>query len=474
MLLAGCSDIEETQSYMESSSTEVKEELLASDTAVVLQTDLDKKTIILQTAGSGRRYEVNYDGRTYFYNKYNEQITADFLEAGDIVNVSVSVHSAYLSELKLEKNIFMVQQKQEHLINENRNLFSVDKDNYKLSQRLLVLVDGQISDISAVNTDDIVTIKGIDRTVLVCIVEQGNGTLSLKGEAPFVGGWIEIGDIIKPIEEKMELSVPEGEYDMRISYHGRSSGKHVKIIRKEETRVDISDLKDSIIKSGMITFMIAPSDARLYINGEERDYLLPIELEYGVYRMTVTARGYDTISQYLSVHKDAEEVEITLQAEGVEGDKDKEKSRTSSASYKDGNIDYVVPQKTDSESEVGDSSSMSESSSGKTDSESGSIKSDNALSMSSSTAGDGAADNSDAAEVSESKGIIYIDKPKKTEVYFDGDYKGISPISFKKIPGSHVITLRRDGYKPKSYTVNIEDNDEDQNFEFGKLKEEDE
>lgn len=65
-----------------------------------------------------------------------------------------------------------------------------------------------------------------------------------------------------------------------------------------------------------------------------------------------------------------------------------------------------------------------------------------------------------------------MNEPYDVEVYLDGSYKGISPIGIRKEPGTHVITLRRDGYVTKSYTVTLSDNNEDENFDFRELKEE--
>ena len=50
---------------------------------------------------------------------------------------------------------------------------------------------------------------------------------------------------------------------------------------------------------------------------------------------------------------------------------------------------------------------------------------------------------------------LIIDSPEGAEVYFDGAYKGVAPISFTKTAGTHVVVLRKDGYKSKTYTLNL-------------------
>lgn len=66
---------------------------------------------------------------------------------------------------------------------------------------------------------------------------------------------------------------------------------------------------------------------------------------------------------------------------------------------------------------------------------------------------------------------VYIDAPSGAEVYVDGNYVGISPCSFKKETGSHVITLRKNGYVTKSYTIKLDDAHKDSSYSFAELVE---
>lgn len=64
---------------------------------------------------------------------------------------------------------------------------------------------------------------------------------------------------------------------------------------------------------------------------------------------------------------------------------------------------------------------------------------------------------------------VYIDAPEGAEVYLDGNYVGISPCSFKKTEGSHVITLRKTGYTTRSYTVQVDNEAKDISYSFAEL-----
>lgn len=64
---------------------------------------------------------------------------------------------------------------------------------------------------------------------------------------------------------------------------------------------------------------------------------------------------------------------------------------------------------------------------------------------------------------------VYVDAPEGVEVYLDGNYVGISPCSFRKSEGVHVITLRKNYHETRSYTIQVDDEEKDLSFSFAGL-----
>lgn len=64
---------------------------------------------------------------------------------------------------------------------------------------------------------------------------------------------------------------------------------------------------------------------------------------------------------------------------------------------------------------------------------------------------------------------VFVDAPENAEVYLDGNYVGIAPVSFAKTEGSHIITLRRSGYETRSYTVSVDGEYKDITYSFAEL-----
>ncbi len=78
-------------------------------------------------------------------------------------------------------------------------------------------------------------------------------------------------------------------------------------------------------------------------------------------------------------------------------------------------------------------------------------------------------DNDSTTTTTSSQYKVYVDAPENVEIYLDGNYVGISPCSFQKVPGSHIITLRKTGYTTRSYTVQVDEEEKDINYSFGDL-----
>ena len=64
---------------------------------------------------------------------------------------------------------------------------------------------------------------------------------------------------------------------------------------------------------------------------------------------------------------------------------------------------------------------------------------------------------------------MLIEAPVGAEVYVDGNYVGIIPTSFSKKSGTREVTIRKSGYKTRSYTLNVDDEDKDiiESMEYG-------
>lgn len=232
------------------------------------------------------------------------------------------------------------------------------------------------------------------------------------------------------------LTVPEGEYTVVIRNGIHGGSKKAEIYRDEETLLDVSDLKGEEVKTGRVFFTLTPADANVYIDGEKIDTSAYAELEYGIHQMIVKADGYETISQYLKVGQENANLNVEMEPAG------------------DGSDDSTQQEENDSQ-------------------ETDNYEAYENLPLEPGVADDGTEVEHIApdGQVSAENGIwhVKINAPKDAEVYVDGSYVGLAPVSFPKKAGSHVISLRKNGYQTRSYTIQVDEEEKDMELSFSEL-----
>lgn len=383
----------------------------SADTPILVDKNKDDGTVTFLNLDIGRRYTLSIDGTTKLYDKHGESVSLDQIQVGDIVDVTFLKTKKHLTSMQLSGKAWRYDNVERYEMNTVRNEVTIGSEVYKLSDNTLYLSEGRSIEKMDLNPADILSFQGIDTTILSINVEKGHGYLRLVNDENFVGGWIEIGQqSIQRITEDMLLTVPEGSYQVSISHKGGGGVKDVVINRNEETALDIGDLVVAEAQYGMVLFSLSPSSAELYIDGTEVDPSQPVTLEYGIHQIIAKADGYKSLTQYLRVGQQSAGIDVVL--DKVDSDEEEEGSSESSSTEDD-----------------------------------------------------------DETDAGTDYYKVYVDAPESAEVYLDGNYVGISPCSFKKNAGSHVITLRKTGYETRSYTVQIDSDEKDISYSFADLVE---
>ena len=382
----------------------------SADTAILVDINSVDNTVTLLNLDLGKQYTLSVDGTTRYTDKYGKAISLEQLGEGDIVDVTFLKTKKHLTTMQLSRSAWQYDDVERYELNTVRREVTIGEEVFKLSRDTRYFSQGHSIEEMDLNPSDILTFHGIDTTVLSVTVEKGHGYLRLVNDENFIGGWLEIGqEQIVRITEDMLVTVPEGSYQVDISYNGGGGTKNVVINRNEETALDIGDLEVAEAQYGMVLFSMNPSGAELYIDGSQADPSQPITLEYGIHQIIAKADGYKSLTQYLRVAQESAGVDVEL--DKADSDSDSDESTGSSTST-------------------------------------------------SSTA------TSATSDTTTTYYRVHIDAPENVEVYLDGNYVGISPCSFKKTSGSHVITLRKSGYETRSYTVQVDEEKKDVSYSF--------
>lgn len=399
----------------------------SADTTIVTGKDIREGKITFVQLALGKRYTLSYDGTTHFYDRYGESIAVDQIERGDIVDVTFLKSKKHLTTVSLSSKAWRYENIDRYEMDSLRGEVTIGTEVYKLSEQTLYTSFGTAIDRMDLYPTDTLCFQGIDSEILSVTVEKGHGYLRLLNDENFVGGWIEIGQsIVQQISQDMLLTVPEGSYQVQISHRGGGGTKQVVINRNEETILDIGDLTVQEQQYGTLLFSLNPATATLYIDGEKQDITQPVRLPYGMHQLIAKADGYQSVTKYLKVGQPSAGVDINL-------DVKEEDNETPSENATEKGAENAIENKTESETK-------------------------------------------NAADVTETVANyeqIYVDAPSGVEVYVDGNYVGISPCSWRKQSGTHVITLRKTGYETRSYTVQVSEEQKDMSYSFVDLIKED-
>lgn len=439
----------------------------SSDTAIIKSIDTDNNTITFRNHDTGRDYTLSYDNTTLIYSEYERALSAQLLEVGEIANITFLSGSRHLNSLDINGDAFTIDKSYGYDLQAGTETAQIGSSYYHITDKTLILIDGRSGRIADVLPGDNIKVTGIDTEIYCVEVKQGHGYVSLSsnmvGDADISGSYLEIGDKnIYRVTDGMLVSVPEGTYKLFLTGNGVDYETTITVDRDKETIVDTSQIEIEY-NFGLVTFKVIPQEARLYIDGEEVNPSWPIELAYGTHKIDATAEGYIPCSEYLHVGSSKAEVEITLLVdEDYEKEDEKEDESTTATSVSDSSTSQTTTEDKPKESDK---------------------SSDNASSKSKAKTVNTAKASTTATTVKDGTLIsgyyIRVTAPSDVEVYLDpdknkkgddGKYIGISPCSFTKITGDHVIRLKKDGYLTKDYTISIDSEKKDKEYAFEALK----
>ncbi|MGN1315347.1 MAG: PEGA domain-containing protein [Lachnospiraceae bacterium] len=400
----------------------------SGDTAILVEKQENRNQLVFLNLIKGKEYYLEYNGSSRFYDKYGSAVSVSQLAEGEVVEIQFLKENRMLSSLKASDKVWTMDGVSKFELDRTNGKIKIMDEWYNLSQDALIFSEGKKAELMDVNAEDILQIRGVEHEVYSIVIEKGHGYLRLTNDEYFIGGWIEVGQkVIRRIEEDMLLVVPEGSYEVYLSHYGIEGMKQVEILRNKESLLDVGDIrKDDLVKYGTLIFTVEPAAATVYLDGKSVDTSRTVKAEYGLHQVMAKAEGYQTVIQYIKVSQTAANVSIIL---------DKEKDRTVS-----------------SNSAVTTTSGNSAGAAGNTNNKTNSSVSGNTSSTA--TAGY----------------KISIDAPKGAEVYLDGSYIGIVPTSFNKKAGTYQITLRKSGYKPKTYTIELDQEQTNYNYSFLELE----
>lgn len=413
-MLTGCGGTEQQTTRVDGNGGVT--EAPSGTEGIVVSNDTTTRQLTLRDPGSDIETVIAYDATAKMTDRYGQERDGSEIEVGEIIEVKYDPSSGKLLATDIPEDVWEYQEVNDYKFDSDESSLSFADRKYKYTDQTFFASDGKSIEMMEINKQDVLTVRGIGYNVYSVVKTQGHGYIRLSHYKDFIGGMIEVGDsVILPVTKNMLITVREGVYKVILSKNHSTAVKNVTVHNGKEVTLDFSDFEPADSKVGVITFDIKPAGADLTINGTAVAYAKPIALAYGVYQVKVAMTGYTTYTGTLDVEEKSSTVRIDLVEETA--DTTKTTSTPSAKSSKKSTDDTGTAQ----------------------------------------------------TKQMDSDHTITVSAPEGAEVYLDNVYKGLAPCTFTKVIGSQTITLRKEGYNTKSYSVDVLDDDQDVKYSFSDL-----
>lgn len=377
----------------------------SADTAIVVDIKADDNKVTFLNLDLGRRYTLSLDGTTRLTDKYGGALAVSQLEKGDIADITFLKSKKHLTTLQLSPQAWAYEDVERYEINTVRNEVSIGSEVFKLTSNTQYLSDGRNIERMDLNPSDRLTFLGIGSQALTVRVEKGHGYLRLENDENFVGGWIEVGQAVVRRIDE-DMLVLVPEGSYEVTISCKGGGGSKNVVvRRNEETV--LDIGDLEIPEPQYGMVLFSLD--------------PSDAE--LYIDGAPADPSGPISLEYGLHQ------LIARAEGYQSVTQYIRVAQTSMGF---NV-ALDPNDADQGQEPESSQEPS------------------------------------LGQAADGYYKMYVDAPEGVEVYLDGNYKGISPCSFAKEAGTHVITLRKTGSTTRSYTVEVDNEEKDISYSFADL-----
>lgn len=275
--------------------------------------DTTLSTMTFLNIDTGRYEQYSYTDGTIFKDRHGSLISAASMVPGKVVTLTLRDKDLILEKVEQSADAWEMDDIGKFSYNEEDKIFTIGDTKYSYDEELQVFSGDAAIELSAVTGQDILRIQGIDRKVLSVSVTTGHGVIQLVNTQALEGGWLSLNHKnYYKITENMQLEVPEGTYELTVAGNGYGGSTEVAVTRNEQISVDVDSIKGEDPKYCTLTFAVDVAGALMYIDGSQVDYTQPLQLQYGIHSIQITADGYDTWSKRLYVNSPEAQIEIAL------------------------------------------------------------------------------------------------------------------------------------------------------------------
>lgn len=281
---------------------------------VVETVDTENGKVTLYLTDRKEERSFYYNGATEGWDRYGSAMTMEQFLPGEIVRITYNSDLEKLGSMVQTEDSFSYEGIGKYALNVEAGTLQIGEDIYHVDGSTRVFSGTRTISPDEILKQDQIAIKGKGHEVFSILIEKGHGYLNLENDEAVTGGWIEVGQtVIQQISPDMLITVPEGSYSVLLTANGIEERREITIERDKETVLNLGDIEIEQPTTGKVAFDIQPEDAEVLIDLVKVDTSYTVILPLGLHQVTVSAEGYDSLSEYFEVDEGTTTIRMTLE-----------------------------------------------------------------------------------------------------------------------------------------------------------------
>lgn len=283
-----------------------------------LITSLDsvQETMTVYNYEKKETYLYRYGMDTKFLDKYGDRASVVNFTPGKAIEIGALNTKGKVSKIQLSDQVWEYEDVVRFSIDSEHEMITVANEKYRYDDNLRVFSGNEEVSLEKVTKEDTIKLVGSGKKILAIEITTGHGSLVLSNTELFEGSFLQIGTkMFVEITKDMKMELAEGTYAVTVANDGWGGTTEIAIERGKTTSLDLDSIKGEGPKYGKVLFLLDDVETRLYIDGQEVDYMDPIELRYGKHKLEIRTKDNVISSKYLYVNSAEATISIEVEAE---------------------------------------------------------------------------------------------------------------------------------------------------------------
>ena len=288
-------------------------------TALVTGISTDPRELILLNLESSLTDVIPIAENATFHNRNGNEMTFSQLRVGHLLDINYDARFPEIVSVRENPRAWDRNERTNVLINLENFTISVGHEAFEFNNQTLVLHRGEPFPIENIRPADSVSIAGLGTTAWMIQLDAASGGLSITNADHIINGRITIGNLHPLFLEEITeaINIPEGPHHIVIEGDNIANFADNIVITPGQTfNLDLGNIE---LVQATVNINTTPTEATVFINGEEQTEPGPFMLDFGEHTIRVEHEGYVTAIETVTITDPTQTVAIALEAEATTG-----------------------------------------------------------------------------------------------------------------------------------------------------------